>query len=248
MAVVVITGASSGIGEATARLLAREGHKLALAARRVERLEALAAELAGLTDVLVVRADVAQPADLEDLARQAGERFGAIDVWINNAGIGNGPPWYEQDPAAIARVIDTNLTGPILGARAALPWMRKQGSGLIINIGSVAGSIGTAGVYSATKFGLRGFSESLRREVARFGVKVAHVSPGFIRTEMTASVRMRMPSADVAARVIARLIRRPKREVVVPGWYRMLIALNRISPALVDWVQIKFLQGKVNME
>lgn len=247
MAVVVITGASSGIGEAAARELARRGHTLVLAARRVERLEALAAELAPQAEVLVVPADVSRPEEIENLARQAGERFGRIDVWVNNAGIGNGPPWFKQPVEQIARVIDTNLTAPILGVRAALPWMQKAGRGLVINIGSVAGAIGTAGVYSATKFGLYGFSEASRRELARLGIRVAHVSPGFIATEMTRGVPLPMPPASVVGRAIARLVERPRKWIVVPGWYRILIAMNRHFPGLVDWVQVKFLQGKVNM-
>lgn len=240
MAVVVITGASSGLGEAAARELAKRGHKLILGARRAERLEALAAELSALTEVVVVRADVSVPADVQRLADEAGGRFGRIDVWVNNAGVGTGRPWYEIEPEQIRQMIDTNLTAPILGVRAALPWMEKAGGGLVINIGSVAGSIGVSGVYSATKFGLRGFSEAMRRELAHRNIKVAHVTPGFIRTEMTQHVRFPMPPASAGGKAIARLVERPRREAVVPGWYRLLIGLNRMFPRFVDWVQVTF--------
>ncbi|HYF94631.1 MAG TPA: SDR family NAD(P)-dependent oxidoreductase [Symbiobacteriaceae bacterium] len=239
MAVVVITGASSGIGAATARELAGRGHKLVLAARRIERLMELESELSGAAEVLAVQADVADAAQVEMLARKAAERFGTIDVWINNAGTGPGSTWYELAPAAIEHVVNVNLTAPLLAVRAALPYMRRQGRGHFINVASVAGHIGTNSVYSATKFGLRGFSEALGREVARFGVRVSVISPGFIRTEMTPDVKWSMPGPEVIARAILRLMRRPKREVVVPGWYRVLIWLNAHFPWVGDMILSK---------
>lgn len=235
LAVIVITGASSGIGEATARHFGQLGHKLVLAARRVERLERVRAELEGQADVLIIRTDVAQPGAMEELAEQAVARFGAIDVWINNAGIGHEPIWWEGTPESIERVVAVNLTAPMLGARAALRHMLPRGRGHIINVGSVAGHIGSSGVYSGTKFGLRGHTEALRREVRAHGIAVSLVSPGFIRTEMTEKVAMRMPSAEVIAVSIARLITRPRNEVVVPGWYRWLIGAGILFPWLVEW-------------
>lgn len=234
MAVVVITGASSGIGEATARELAARGHRLVLAARRVDRLEALAAELSAKTDLLVVQTDMGDGAQVAELARKAAERFGSIDVWVNNAGMGPQRPVWENDPADIGRVIDVNLTGPILSVPAAVPYMLKQGRGHFINVASVAGHIGTNPVYSATKFGLRGFSEALGRELWSKGIRVSVVSPGYIATEMTRGKQLRMPGPEGVARAIARLIRRPKREVVVPGWYRVLIWLGAHFPWIVD--------------
>lgn len=236
MAVVVITGASSGIGEATARELAAQGHKLVLAARRVDRLEALAGEMAGRTEVLTVQADMGEAGQVEALARQAVERFGAIDVWINNAGISPPERWWQADPAALKQVVDVNLTAPILSVRAAVPYMKKQGRGHFINVASVAGHIGTMNVYAATKFGLRGFSEAMRRELGRFGIKVSVVSPGFIATEMTRHRKGKMPGPEVVARAIARVARRPRREVVVPGYYRFLIWINAHFPWIVDRV------------
>lgn len=234
MAIVVITGASSGIGEAAARALAERGHRLVLAARRVDRLQALAAELGARTEVVVVPTDVADRAQVEALARRAGEHFGGIDVWINNAGIAHRHPWWELSPEAIDRVIDVNLRAAIHGARAAIPWMLRQRRGHIINVASVSGLVGVSGVYSATKFGLRGHSEALRRELAPYGIHVSLVSPGFVRTEMTANNPMPMPPASVVGKVIANLIDRPRREVVVPGWYRLAVWLNAAAPWLVD--------------
>lgn len=235
MAVVVITGASSGIGAATARLLAAEGHTLVLAARRQDRLEALAAELGSRDRVLPVVTDVTRREDVEALASRAGEAFGRIDVWINNAGVGIPYPWWEQPPEAIVRVVETNLTGAIFGARAAIPWMIRQDGGHIINVGSMAGHVPFFSVYSATKAGLRGFTEGLRRELRPYGIHVSLVSPGFIRTEMTRGISMPgMAPPEVVARAIVRLVARPRREVVVPGWYRLFILLNGLAPGLLD--------------
>lgn len=239
MAAVVITGASSGIGEATARVLAGHGHRLVLAARRLERLDALAAELAARTEVLTAATDVTDPAALAEVAARTRDRLGRIDVWINNAGVGQATPWWEESVGAIRQRLEINLTAPILAARTVIPYMLEQGGGHIINVASVAGHIGTSGIYSATKFGLRGHTESLRRELKPYGIHVSLVSPGFVRTEMTRELPFRMPPADLVGHAIARLIRRPRREVVVPGWYRILIALNRWMPWLADRIIVK---------
>lgn len=236
LAVVVITGASSGIGEATARLLATAGHQLVLAARRADRLQVLEQELSGRTQVLIVQTDVADPAQVGALVRQAEDRFGGIDVWINNAGVGPRSPWWEQDAADIRRVVDTNLVAPMVAMQALLPGMKARGGGHIINVASVAGHTGTNGPYSATKFGVRGLSEAMRRELKRYGIKVSVVSPGFVATEMTQGNGIKMPGPFVVARVMLNLIDRPRREVIVPGWYRPVAWLARNFPPVADLV------------
>lgn len=262
MAVVVITGASSGIGEATARLLAARGHDLILAARRLERLEAIAREIQerrgpdpGSGDaggagpglgraVEIVAADLSDPRQADRVAARALERFGRVDVWINNAGIGQGGKiFWEMSHQEIERLVDVDLVAPLLACRAVIPHMIAQGTGHIINVASVAGHIGTSPAYSAAKFGLRGFSEALRRQLAPHGIAVSIVSPGLIRTPMTRDVAMRMPGPERVARVIARLVRRPRREVVVPAWYRGLIAINRALPALADRTALRIYRG-----
>lgn len=240
MAVVVITGASSGLGEATAKVLAEKGHKLVLAARRVERLQSLATQLLNLTEVMVVPTDVADPAALEALADAAFQRFGRIDVWVNNAGVGDAPTWWQDSPESIARVVDINLLAPILGARAALKYMLPQHSGHIINVASVAGHIGTTGIYSATKFGLRGHTDAARRELLPLGIHVSLISPGFVASEMTEGVPMKMPPARIVGEAVLRLINRPRREVVVPGWYRLLISFARTCPGLTDRIIVSY--------
>lgn len=236
MKIIVLTGASSGIGEATARQLAAEGHTLVLVARRIDRLEALARALG--PNVHPYAADLADPTAVKGLADWTGARFGRIDVWINNAGMGGPMPWWRKGLEPIQRVVNLNLVTPLASVNAALPYM-KRGAGFI-NIASVAGHIGSAGLYSATKFGLRGLSESLRRELRPHGIHVSILSPGFVRTEMTEAVNFPMPGPEVIARAVSRLIRRPRREVVVPGWYRLLIWLDRLAPAaFTDWVMAK---------
>jgi short-subunit dehydrogenase len=230
MAIIVLTGASSGIGEATARLLAREGHVLVIAARRIERLQQLQVEL-GPT-VHPFQADLADPAQVQALADFAGQNFGGIDVWINNAGAGGSRyGWWQHGVEPIRQVLDINLLAPMVSVAAAVPYMKGRPGAQFINIASVAGHIGTGPLYSATKWGLRGFSEALRRELEPHGIKVSIVSPGFVRSEMTAHRGNDLPGPEIVAAAIAHVIRRPRREVVVPGWYRLLIWLERLLPA-----------------
>lgn len=236
MKIIVLTGASSGIGEATARQLAAEGHTLVLVARRLERLEALARKLG--PNVHPYAADLADPTAVQGVADWTAERFGRIDVWINNAGMGGPMPWWRKGLDPITKVVNLNLVTPLASVTAALPYMQRGSQ--FINVASVAGHVGSAGLYSATKFGLRGLSESLRRELRPLAIHVSILSPGFIRTEMTAQVNFPMPGPAVIARAVSRLIRRPRREVVVPGWYRFLIWLDRLMPAaFTDWVMAK---------
>lgn len=137
-------------------------------------------------------------------------------------------------PDGVAQMMNTNLTGPILLTRLLLPAMLSRRSGAIVCVASVAGRVATDPMYSATKFGLRGFALSLRRKVRKSGVSVSVVSPGFIRTEMTRRRRARMPGPELIATTIARLVERPRREVVAPGSYRGAILLEQIAPWLVD--------------
>lgn len=229
---VVITGVSSGIGRVTARELARRGYRLVLAARRAEELEQLADEL-GRERVLVVPTDVTDDASRRHLIEQARAAFGSIDVLINNAGVTIERGWWWDDPDPL-RVLRVNLEAPIELTRLVLPEMRARGSGHIVMIGSVAGRVATNGMYSASKFGLRGFSHALRRELLGSGVHVSLVAPGFVRSEMTASARLPMPGPEVVARAVADVLLRPRREVTTPAWYAPLAALDALLPPLGD--------------
>jgi len=184
----VVTGASSGIGEATARLLAQRGCNVALAARREDRLEDLAAELGEGT--LAVPTDVADPAACEALVSRAVERFGAVDVLVANAGLGLYGSIPDGDPEDWRRMFEVNVLGVLHATRAAVRHMLERGSGDVVIVSSLAGrrvprADGT--VYAATKHALTAVAEGLRMDVSGRGVRVINVEPGLVRTEFPES-------------------------------------------------------------
>ncbi|SDX86805.1 SDR family oxidoreductase [Roseicitreum antarcticum] len=185
--VIVITGASSGMGEAAARHLAAKGASIVLGARRAERLEALAADIikAGGKAIAVVT-DVTKPADQQRLVDTAVKTYGRIDVLINNAGVMPLSPLDRLRVDEWDQMIDVNLKGVLYGIAAALPYMKDQKSGHIINLSSVAGHKVFAGsaVYSATKYGVRVISEGLRQEVKPYNIRTTIISPGAVKTEL----------------------------------------------------------------
>lgn len=253
--VVLITGASSGFGADAARLFAREGCRVILAARRVDRLTALAEEIrAAGGQATVFPLDVTDQAQIERVVQGVIEQFGHIDVLFNNAGLGR-LDWLETlSPQEIDLQIDVNLRGAIQMARAVLPHMLRQRSGHIINMVSVAGRIAAPlySIYAATKFGLRAFTDALRREVAPFGVHVSGIYPGGASTEFglhagdsvaRRSIRfpawVHMPSLYVARKVIA-LAKRPRRAVIIPWWMIPVLWMDAHFPALIDRVLYTF--------
>jgi NADP-dependent 3-hydroxy acid dehydrogenase YdfG len=187
--VVVITGASSGLGEATARHLARHGAKLVLGARRLGRLQALAAELS-LGNDAVVQTDVTQYEQVKRLVDRAVQAHGRIDVILNNAGLMPHSPLERGKVQDWDRMIDVNVKGVLYGIAAALPHMKAQKSGHIINVSSVAGHKVRPGsaVYSATKTAVRVISEGLRQEVKPYNIRTTVISPGAVATELPQSV------------------------------------------------------------
>jgi NADP-dependent 3-hydroxy acid dehydrogenase YdfG len=185
--VVAITGASSGIGEATARACAQAGAAVSLAARRTDRIEALAREIAAAGgQAEVFTADVGEEEQAGAFVRSTHERLGRLDVLVNNAGVMLLGPIENADTEEWRRMVHVNVFGVLYCTHAALPLMRAQGSGHIINISSVAGRVARAGsgVYNLTKFGIGAFSESLRQEVVPLGVRVTLIEPGAVSTEL----------------------------------------------------------------
>ncbi len=195
--IIVVTGASSGLGKAAARLLAGRGARLVLGARRTERIEALARELGGAGKALAVRTDVALRADVEALVAAAIDHFGRIDVMINNAGLMPNSPIERLKVEDWERMIDVNIKGVLYGIAAALPHMKLQKSGHFINTSSVAGHKVRKGsaVYAGTKSAVRVISEGLRQEVKAYNIRTTIISPGAVATELTDSIT----EADIAA-------------------------------------------------
>src|ERR1700687_80857 len=187
--VVVITGASSGLGEATARHLAGLGAKLVLGARRIDRLQALAKELS-LGQDAVVQTDVTQREQVKLLVDRAGQTHSRIDVLINNAGLMPQSLFEQGKVDEWDRMIDVNIKGVLYGIAAALPYMKQQKGGHIINVSSVAGhKVGPgSGVYAATKHAVRALSEGLRQEVKPYNIRTTIISPGAVDTELPNSI------------------------------------------------------------
>ncbi len=185
--IVVITGASSGLGEATARHLAERGASVVLGARRTSRIESLAEELRskGLK-AKAVQTDVTDPHQVKTLVDTAVEEFGRIDVMLNNAGLMPLAPLERLKLDEWDRMIDVNIKGVLYGVAAALPHMRAQKSGHIINVSSVYGHVVDPGatVYCATKFAVRALSEGLRKEMKPYNIRTTIISPGAVRTEL----------------------------------------------------------------
>lgn len=246
--VAVITGASSGIGRATALRFARAGETVAVLARSGKALEELAEECGSVGGKAVtIAVDVSDEAAMKAAADMVIERFGEIDVWINNASIDAFGRLEEVPSELCRRVVDVNLMGCIHGARAVLPHFREQGKGVLINIASVAGVTGEAysSIYAATKAGIIGLSNSLRQEVYDAPkIHVCTVLPASIDTPVfqhAANYMGRRPKpikpvypATLVAEAIFRLAHHPHRQLVVGGAGRMAVSLHKKLPKLVE--------------
>lgn len=187
--VAVVTGASSGLGDRFARVLHAAGAHVVMAARRKERLDALAEELDGS---LAVACDVAEPADADQLVRTVEERFGRLDVLVNNAGTTHVGPVIEEDDEDFERVVRVNLIAPYLLAKRAAPLMTRDGGGSIVNIASLASMISLKSIpqtgYSASKGGLLSLTRELAVQWADLGIRVNAIAPGWFETELTAGL------------------------------------------------------------
>ena len=254
MRVVAITGASAGIGRATAVRLARDGAAVALCARRADKLDAVAAEItAAGGQALAVPADVTRVDDMDRFTALAVERFGRLDVMMCNAGFGIAGAIDDITPGQMQKLMDVNYTGTFLAARAALRVFRRQARGHIVIVSSIVGKRGVPymGAYSATKFAQVGLAECLRAEVAGTDIHVTVVYPVSTDTEFfdvmshetgTTVVRGQGPkqSADVVADAIAHAIERPVPEVYPFFKSRALVWLNAFAPGVTDCVVKRF--------
>ncbi|MBE1160032.1 SDR family NAD(P)-dependent oxidoreductase [Dyella acidiphila] len=185
--VALVTGASSGIGEATALALAEQGAKVAIAARRKDRLEQLAGKLTELgAEPLLLVADLVRETEAQRIVREAEAHYGRLDILVNNAGVMYLEPVAEADLPRWRSMLELNVLSLIASTQAALAGMRARGDGHIVNVASVAGRVANPGsaAYAATKFGVVGFSEALRREVYKDNIRVSVIEPGMVDTEL----------------------------------------------------------------
>ncbi len=247
--VVVITGAASGIGHVTACRFADKGARVVVGARSMESINELAHAIrqAG-KEALAVPTDVSDPEQVEHLARTAVDSFGRIDTWVNNAGITEYATFDKMTEEEFRRIIDVNFMGTVHGTRAALPIMRAQGGGTIINIASIAGkrALPLQSAYSASKYAIIGFSEALRSELVHTGdqITISTICPPSINTPLfdhalTKEGYVPKPLPPVydperVAQVILNCAVNPKREVVITAMGKGLVLLNQLMPGMMD--------------
>jgi NAD(P)-dependent dehydrogenase (short-subunit alcohol dehydrogenase family) len=254
---VLITGGSRGLGLLIARILAREGARLTLVARHRQALEVAQEELSTLgADVWVVDADVRRPEDAHGTVQQAVERFGGLDVLINNAGVIQVGPLDTMTPADFEDAMATHFWGPFHLCRAAIPQMRHRPGGRIVNISSIAGRIAVPHLmpYAVSKFALAGFSDALRAELAPDGILVTSVYPGLMRTGSHVNANFKgdhekefawfaamagLPAFSMngrrAARQIVEACRSGRAELIITTQARVAVAAQAVAPSLVAW-------------
>jgi NADP-dependent 3-hydroxy acid dehydrogenase YdfG len=250
-AVVAVTGASSGIGRECALAFAREGARVALCARRMDRLEEVAETVRAMGgEAWVMTADVADPQQVWGFVQGTVSRFGRLDVLVNNAGYGVRGRVEDTPLAAYRQLMEVNYIGTVAGCQAALPIMRRQKSGVIINVSSIVGhrSLPTGGAYAATKAAQISLTESLRAELKGTGVFACSVHPigtttefGEVADRESGTKSLGGPlgpqqSALHVARAIVRCAKRPRPEVFPYPASRLLVVLNAVAPGFVDWL------------
>jgi short-subunit dehydrogenase len=249
----VITGASSGIGRALALELARQGAELVITARREDRLCAVANEISALGGQSQhVVGDLCVPETRAAVIQAVQQRFGGLDILVNNAGVGALGLFEHADAERLRRVMEVNFFSLVEMTRLALPLLRRGTNPMLVNISSIIGHRGVPynSEYCASKFAVRGFSESIRAELTRHGIDVLVVCPGTTETEFFDQVVQRTGeptwpehtavSAEHVARQIVRAMRRGSREIIPYGWGKILCWLNRLSPRLMDRVMARY--------
>lgn len=250
----IITGASSGIGQATARELASERVNVVLASRNREKLEALALDLVALPGrTLVVPVDVTDRLSVEAMVRKTVEEFGSLDILVNNAGTGLFAPVAGGNPENQRRLFEVNFWGAVNCIQAAVPYMQAQGSGRIVNVASIAAKVSPPymGIYSATKFALSAVSDALRSELAGSGIGVSTIYPGLTSTSfmenMTQEVEVpaippvaRFVDPSVVGHRISQAVRFGLRDAYISPEDVAAVALNTMAPQLVDWTMRAF--------
>src|SRR5437899_5698775 len=251
--VVVVTGASMGIGEALARIFADHGARVVLLSRDAGRAEAARDRVGHTERTLALCCDVRNREEIDRVLSLTLHHFNRIDVWINSDGHGLLDSVAQLDMAACRETFDTNFFGAVESMLAVIPVMKQQGAGTIINISSVAGHIPLPfhTVYSATKFAMNAFGKAARVELRNFGIHVMTVCPGYVRTDFGANalrgqeVKTVRPSTvrGISAQRVARAVwqgyMKQKREVIVPWIMHPVVKLYQLFPALVEWGMVR---------
>jgi len=259
--VIVITGASAGIGRAVAEMAAADGATVVLSARRAELLDEVASGITAKGGrALAVPADVTSDDDMQALMARAIEAFGRVDVMICNAGIGFHDTFQATPPAAMRRLVDINLMGTLYAARAAMPHFLARGAGHLIAVSSIVGRRGTPGVavYAATKAAQVGLIESIRAEIYGTNIRASLVYPVSTRTEFREAIRREFgqeasgrgpqQSVDQVARAIVDCIRNPRPEVYPYGRAKWLSVVSVIAPKLADRLVQKYVRKSSTMK
>lgn len=247
---IVLTGAAGGLGLILSHMLIAQGARLCRLVRSPEK-DNFSSEGPGNQDasILTLACDVTQPDDLERIRRHLDQAWGGVDILINLAGVLDFTPFQDQDPDTLHRMIQVNLEAPMQLTRTLLPGMLAQGSGWVVNVGSMFGSIGFPffSSYCATKFALRGYSQALRRELVGSGVGVTYVSPRAVRTpfnppvvhEMAAIGMMHMDEPEPIAQAIVRAVEKERKELYLGFPENVFARINAVFPALVDMALAK---------
>jgi NAD(P)-dependent dehydrogenase (short-subunit alcohol dehydrogenase family) len=235
--VAIVIGASGDIGSATVRELAEAGAHLVLAApaSEVHRLDQLAAlaEAYGIR-ALVAPTDVTIRSEIDQLVKLTLDTFETIDVLAYLAGTSSCPGICDDTDDELRDVVEVNLLGCARAMHAVLPIMKMQRRGSIVNVGSIAGEAGVMGIYSASKFGLRGLTDSVRREVRSLNIGVTLIEPGFVRSKMNHAMGAGLPSPEIVARAVVHAVARPRRCVIVPAYYAIPVFVAKLFPGLID--------------
>jgi short-subunit dehydrogenase len=251
--VVVVTGASMGIGEAIARIFAGQNASVVLLSRDAGRAEAARARIGHADRTMALSCDVSNREEIDRVVSLTLHHYQRIDVWINNAGHGLLDSVADVDMAAVRETFDTNFFGTVACMQAALPVMKRQGSGTIINISSVAGHLPLPfhAVYSATKFAMNALGKAARVELASAGINVLTVCPGYVRTDFSANAlrgkdaktvrpsSVRGISVERVARAVLQGYLKRKREVVVPWTMHPAIKIYQLFPGLVERAMVR---------
>ena len=246
--VAIVTGASSGIGKETARLLWKNGAKVVLTARKIKKLELLSQELPGS---IPISADITQKDEIKNLMQKTVEQFGRIDILINNAGILLHKSIEESTEEEIRKVMEVNFFGAVRCIHDILPIMKKQKSGSILNVASIAGKIGlpNLGYYGSSKFALLGYSQALRQELKQYNIFVSVLCPGIVYTPMNQELlenarkegrKIRALTPEEVAVTILLAVKKKKPEVIIPKFTRAFFWAHHFFPSLMETIVWRF--------